>query len=142
VLKKLQSIPRGEKIALARRGTGRVVAGLLMTDDLELIRAALENPYLSEAHLLKALSLRNLPAVVVEALAEHGKWSCRYSIRLALVRNPLTPIQNVLAFLPNLSVNDLREACNDKRMTEQVRKRVHAHCLHRVIERPRDPGTA
>jgi len=41
----------------------------------------------------------------------------------------------VLAFLPNLAVNDLREICLDRRMPEQVRKYVLAHCAERLNSR-------
>ena len=111
ILKKLEGVPRGEKISLARRGTGRLAASLLVSGDPELTRAALENPYLTEGHLLKALTHENLPPVVVELLAQHERWSLRYHLRLALIRNPLTPLARVLAFLPELAVTDLREIC-------------------------------
>jgi hypothetical protein len=132
ILKKLDTIPRGEKITLARRGSGRVAAGLLISEDSELIGAALDNPFLTEAHLLKVLSQANLPSRLVEAIAQHAKWSSRYYLRLALVRNPSTPFVRVLAFLPDLAVTDLREICLDRRMPEAVRKYVLAHCVRRL----------
>jgi hypothetical protein len=135
ILTKLETIPRGEKITLARRGSGRLAAGLLVTEDTQLVSAALDNPYLTEAHLLKVLSLANLPSRVVEAIAQHDKWSSRYYLRLALVRNPLTPFVRILAFLPDLAVTDLREICLDRRMPEQVRKYVLAHCAERLTAR-------
>jgi hypothetical protein len=131
ILKKAEALPRGEKITLAHRGSGRVAAALLVTEDAELIRAALSNPYLSEGHLLKVLALNKLPAVLVELISQHERWSHAYHLRLALIRNPLTPFARVLAFLPDISVNDLREICLDHRMTEQVRKYIVAHCAQR-----------
>lgn len=139
ILKRLETIPRGEKISLARRASGRVVAGLLVTEDLELIHAALNNPFLSEAHLGKVLSLENLPNIVVEAIAQHAKWSSRYYLRLALVRNPLTPLVRVLAFLPDLAVNDLRDICLDHRMPEHVRYYVLSYCAERLGRKPENP---
>ncbi len=139
ILKKVESIPRGEKITLARRGSGHVAAGLLVTSDRELIGAALNNPFLSEAHLLRVLALDNLPPVVVESITHHDKWSSRYHLRLALVRNPLTPLQRVLEFLPNIAVNDLRAVCLDRRMPEHVRKYILAHCLERLGKKPEPP---
>jgi hypothetical protein len=136
ILKKLDAIPRGEKITLARRSSGRVAAGLLITEDRELIRAALDNPFLAEAHLLRVLALQNLPPTVVESLAQHDKWSHQYHLRLALIRNPLTPLPRVLAFLPDMAVNDLRDICLDHRMPEPVRKYVMAHCAERLGKRP------
>jgi hypothetical protein len=139
VLKRLETIPRGERITLARRASGRVAARLLVTEDPELIHAALDNPFLSEAHLLKVLSLANLPPLVVESLTQHDKWSCRYHLRLALIRNPLTPLARVLAFLPEMAVTDLRDICLDHRMPEPVRKYVLAHCAARLSKKPPAP---
>jgi hypothetical protein len=136
ILKKVETIPRGERINLARRSSGRVAASLLVTEDRELITAALDNPSVSEAHLLHVLALENLPALVVESVAHHEKWSHRYHLRLALIRNPRTPLQLVLAFLPDMAVNDLREICLDRRMPEQVRRYVLAHCNERLNKKP------
>jgi hypothetical protein len=132
ILKKVQALPRGEKITLAHRGSGRVAAALLVSEDGELIRAALGNPYLSEAHLLKVLSLHGLPSVLVELISEHERWSRAYHLRLALIRNPLTPFARVLEFLPNIAVSDLRDICRDPGMPEQVRKYIIAHCAERL----------
>ena len=42
-------------MSLARRATVRIAASLLLSPDTELIEAALDNPFLTEAHLLKVL---------------------------------------------------------------------------------------
>ncbi len=135
VLKRLESIPRGERITLGRRASGRVAARLLFTNDREVICAALDNPFLSEAHLIRVLTHRIITREVVEAVTLHPRWSSRYDLRLALVRHHLAPLSAVLAFLPDLAVNDLREICLDRRMPEQVRKYVLAHCAERLNSR-------
>jgi hypothetical protein len=135
ILKKVEALPRGEKITLARRGSGRVAAAMLVTPDAELIRAALSNPYLAEGHLLKVLALNKLPAVLVELISEHERWSHAYDLRLALIRHPLTPFARVLAFLPDISVKDLRDVCLDRRMTDQVRQYIIAHCAQRLSQK-------
>jgi hypothetical protein len=137
ILNKIDTLPRGEKISLARRGSGRVAAGLLVSEDRELILAALDNPFLTEAHMLKILALENLPVLVVELIAHHPKWCHRYHLRLALIRNPRTPFQQVLAFIPDMAVNDLRDICLDRRMPEPVRKYILGHCADRLSKKPR-----
>jgi hypothetical protein len=139
ILKKLDGMPRGEKTSLARRGTGRLAAGLLITPDPEIIRAALDNPHLTEGHLLKVLAHENLPTAVVELIAEHERWSQHYHLRLALIRNPLTPFARVLAFLPEMAAPDLRDICLDHRMPEAVRNYVKAHCIARLNQQRRAP---
>ncbi len=140
ILKRIETLPRGEKISLARRGSGRVAASLLATYDRELILAALQNPFLSEAHLLRVVSQQELPPVVVELIATHDKWSRRYYLRLSLIRNPATPFQRVLAYLPDMAVTDLRDICLDRRMPEQVRNYILAHCAKRLSKKPPEPS--
>ncbi|MGD0694482.1 MAG: hypothetical protein ABSB82_06465 [Terriglobia bacterium] len=135
ILTKAERIPRSEKISLARRGSGRVAAGLLLTEDEELIRAVLDNPFLTEAHVVRVLSFEKLSPRVVGMLSRHDRWSCRYYLRLALVRNPHTPLDRVLNFLPDLAVNDLREACLDRRMPAHLRKYVLVYCERRLRAR-------
>ncbi len=132
ILMRAESLPRGQKIALARRSSGRVVAGLFVTEDRELIQAGLDNSYLTEAHILKVLALETLPPVVVEMIACHPRWATRYFIRLALVRNRSTPFKHVLVFLPDLAIPDLRDICLDRRMPEEVRHYVERHCAERL----------
>jgi hypothetical protein len=132
ILRKLAGMPRGQRISLARRGTGRLATGLLLDPDPELIRATLDNPYLTEGLLLKVLAREGLPSAVVEQLSQHPRWSHHYYLRLALIRNPLTPLARVLAFLPDMAVNDLRDICLDHRMPQQVRKYIGAHCAARL----------
>ena len=139
ILKKMETLPRGEKITLARRGSGRVAAGLLVTRDAELIRAALSNAYLSEGHLLKVLALKRLPAVLVELISQHERWSRAYHLRLALIRNPLTPFARVLTFLPDISVKDLRDLCLDPGMPGQVRNYIITHCAQRLEKKSSEP---
>lgn len=138
ILKRAERIPRGEKITLARRGSGRVAAGLLVSEDRELIGAVLDNSFLTEAHLLRILPRQNLPPQVVESITAHDRWSRRYHLRLALIRNPLTPLARVLEFLPDLAVNDLREICLDRRMPDQLRKYILVYCARRLNKRPRN----
>jgi hypothetical protein len=135
ILKKVEALPLGEKITLARQGSGRVAAALLVAQDAELIRAALSNPYLSEGDLLKVLALNDLPAVLLELLSHHEKWSRPYHLRLALIRHPLTPFARVLAFLPDITANDLRDICPDPRMSDQVRKYIIAQCAQRLNQK-------
>ena len=139
ILKGTVAIPRGQKINLARRATGRVAAALLVSEDRELIRAALDNPFLTEANLVRVLTHENLSSSVVELIATHEKWSCRYHLRLALVRNPLTPFARVLAFIPNLALTDLRDICLDRRMPDPVRKYIMGYCAQRFAKKPADP---
>src|SRR5438094_6445635 len=109
LLARLPQIPLGQKITLARRGPARVAGALLTEGHPQIVSVVLDNPYLTEAQILKALSREKLPAPVIPAIIHHRKWSISYNIRIALLRQPSAPLATILAYLPQLIVSNLRE---------------------------------
>ena len=108
VLMKLPQLPPGEKMMLARRGPSRIIGALLIDGCQEVLTTVLDSPLLNEGHVLRALSRITLPARVVAGLANHGRWSSIYAVRLALLHHSQTPLARVLAFLPSIALTDLR----------------------------------
>ena len=131
LLSRLPQLPLGMKITLARRGPGRIAGALLAEGHAQILPVALNNPFLTEAHVLKSLSREKLPLPVVQAVARHAKWSRTYNVRLALVRNPSAPLAIVLAFLPELTLSDLRELAAPGVVPENLRNYLQAEVLRR-----------
>jgi hypothetical protein len=129
---RLPQLPLGQKITLARRGTARVAGALLADGHTQVISIALDNPGLTEAQVLKALSRENLPVGVVKAVAQHRKWSHTYNVRLALVRHPGSTLSTILAYLPELTVSDLRELAAPGIVSESLRKYLLAEIQLRM----------
>src|SRR5262249_39432460 len=109
LLARLPQLPLGQKLTLGRRGPSRVAGTLLAEGHPQVLAVVLDNPYFNEAQVLKVLSREKLSPDVVHAVAHHRKWSATYNVRLALVRHPAIALSSVLAFLPELTVSDLRE---------------------------------
>src|SRR5437773_1869589 len=109
LLARLPQLPLGQKITLARRGPARVAGALLAEGHAQVISIVLDNPYMTEAQILRALSREKLPVAVIPAIVRHHKWSITYNVRLALVRHPSAPLATILSYLPELTVSDLRE---------------------------------
>ncbi len=133
IVARLPQMPLGQKITLARRGPSRVAGALVAGGHAQVMPIALENPYLTEAQVLKALAREKVPVVVVQGLAKHRKWSQSYNVRLAIVRNASTPISIVLGFLPHLTVNDLRVLAEPGIVAENLRKYLLAEVRRRMI---------
>src|SRR5213082_1073946 len=100
LLARLSQIPLGQKITLARRGPARVAGALLAEGHEQVVSIVLDNPYLTQAQILKTLSREKLPAPVVPAIIHHRKWSISYNIRIALLRQPSAPLATILSYLP------------------------------------------
>ncbi|HXM95935.1 MAG TPA: hypothetical protein VOA64_17070 [Candidatus Dormibacteraeota bacterium] len=129
---RLPQLPLGQKITLARRGPARVAGALLAEGHPQILSVVFDNANLSEAQILKVLSREKLSAAVVQAIAHHRKWSCVYSVRLALVRHPGSTLSTVLSFLPELTVSDLRELAAPGIVPENLRKYLLAEIQRRT----------
>jgi len=132
LLARLPQLPLGQKITLARRGPARVAGALLAEGHAQVISVVLDNAYLTEAQILKALSREKLPTSVIPAIVQHRKWSISYNVRLALVRHPATPLATILSYLPQLTVSDLGELAAPGIVPESLRKYLQAEVQRRT----------
>ena len=132
LLTRLPQLPLGQKITLARRGPARVAGALLAEGHAQVISVVLDNPYMTEAQILRALSREKLPTSVIPAIVHHHKWSITYNVRLALVRHPSTPLASILSYLPELTVSDLRELAAPGIVPESLRKYLQAEVQRRL----------
>ena len=134
ILTRVPHLPVGEKLTLARRGPSRVTGALLAEGHPQAIKLALANAFLTESQVLKVLAKPGVPERVVVAIAQHPKWSCQYNVRMALVRNPHTPVPAVLAFLPNLTMRDLKEVAKLENLAPHLRKYIRQELARRTDE--------
>src|SRR5438094_3275792 len=132
LLARLPQIPLGQRITLARRGPARVAGALLAEGHPQVISVVLDNPYMTEAQILKALSREKLPAPVIPAIIHHRKWSISYNIRIALLRQPSAPLATILSYLPQLTVSDLRELAAPGIVPETLRRYIQAEVQRRL----------
>jgi hypothetical protein len=121
---RIPHLPVGEKLTLARRGPARVAGALLAEGHAQAVKPALANPFLTESQVLKVLAKPAVPERVVAAISQHTKWSRHYNVRLALVRNPKTPVPIVLAILPDLTLGDLKEIAALESLPPHLRKYI------------------
>lgn len=131
IASKAEQIPAGQQVSLARRGSARVAAALLLKGKLQAVTPALDNPYMTEGVLFKVMQVDDLREHVIKAVAKHRKWSLRYDLRLQVVRHPNTPLGIVLEFLPKVKPQDLKLLLTDKRMNSGLREYLEAELASR-----------
>lgn len=135
LIARLPQLPLGQKITLARRGPARLAGALLAEGHAQIVSIVLDNAYLTEAQVLRVLSREKVTPGVVRAISQHRKWSISYNVRLALVRHPSSPLATVLAYLPELTVSDLRELASPGIVPESLRKYLQAEVQRRIRAR-------
>lgn len=123
---RLEKLTRGEKLSLAKRASGRVAGALLNDPDPRVIDAALKNPRLTEAAVLKALTLREVTAELVHKVCGHPKWSLRHEVRAALLQNGHTPLSKALEFARGMPVEQARLVIERSEHSE--------HAKHSLLE--------
>jgi hypothetical protein len=122
LISRMETISSGEKLTLAHRASGRVAGELLLDPEERVIQSALENPRLTEAPIIKAVTRPESSGVLVEAVCHHAKWSLRREIRLALLRNEKTPMARALEFARTLPPPQVKEVLHVSRLPENVKE--------------------
>jgi len=121
---RLPELAVGEKVALARRASPGIIAQLRLDPSPRVIAALLDNPRLTEGMLAPVLHSASTSPAILELIANDRRWGVRYPLRLALVRNPATPLKISWRLLEALRRADLRPVAADPRIPEPVRRRA------------------
>ncbi len=121
LVSRLASVSLGERISLARRCSGSVAAALLLDKESRVWQTALENSRLGEAAIVKALQRPGASPAFVDAVCHHAKWSLRPDVRVALLRDPHTPLSRALEFARRLPPPQLRDILHASRLPEKIK---------------------
>jgi hypothetical protein len=116
IKEKIYSMPAGIKVALSRRCCADIVLEIMQKADRRVVDECLQGPLLKEEHLYGLINRESSKPAIVQAIAEHPKWSFRYSIRYALIRNFNTPMACVDGFLCDMKTQDLQTLYDDPKL--------------------------
>lgn len=126
IVQQIPTQPLGNKLTLARRGTSAIVEALLREGLQNVLEICLDNPHLKEGSLHQFLASSHATAEAVSLVARNSRWKSRPNIRLAILKNPRTPLIWFTLFLPGLPAVTLRDLLASPRLTfaqkELVRK--------------------
>ena len=104
----LADMRAGDRIAFARRATPALLPVILRDADRRVLDSALDNPRLQPAILAAAIGAERAQRAFFEAVAR-SRWLDDYRVRLALVRQPRTPLALALAQMMALTDRDLKD---------------------------------
>lgn len=123
LIKRMESVSLGERLTLAKRGSGAIAAALLLDEDLRVSTAALNNSRLTEMHLIQSLlpKGRDPSKQLAQDVCRHAKWSLRVDVRAALLRHPHTPLGHAISFSQSFTVRELRDVFEQSELPENTR---------------------
>ena len=115
-----------QKIRLAMIG-GKTERGLLIMDSNKVVcRSVIRSPAINDSEAMIYAKNKALLDEVIGYIAKKKKWIRRYQMKLALVRNPKTPISDAMGFLSHLRTNDLRDVTRSRDVPGPIRKAAKA----------------
>ncbi|MGD2080621.1 MAG: hypothetical protein PVJ36_05790 [Nitrospirota bacterium] len=137
ISEKLPALPPGVKTALAKRACAGLVVRLMEIGDARLVDSCLESPVLTEDHLRRVIQMPRTRPAVIRSITRSPKWSLRYPIKYALVRNFHTPTEKVERFAAELRTPDLQDLYNDPKVPASSKPFIHAELKKR--KQPSEP---
>jgi hypothetical protein len=121
LISRLETVSSGEKLTLARRGSTRIAASLLLDPDTRIAETALTNPYLTEACIVKALMKDDSLPGLAERVADHPTWSLRIEVQTALLECGKLPFARLQQLVRTLASRTLQTALSQSRLPALAR---------------------
>jgi hypothetical protein len=126
ILLRLPTTPLGNKITLARRATAMVVGEILKEGDPHTVETCLNSPRLKEAAVFQFLTGPRATAATISMVARHSRWQQRPNLRLAILKNRLTPPNWYTLWLPRLPKAMLNQLLASKTLSLQQKALLRA----------------
>jgi predicted regulator of amino acid metabolism with ACT domain len=133
LIEKVPTMALGVKRTLAKTVSGNVLVKMMKDENAEVVRLCLNNPAMTEGHLFKIVTDRNIAPATIRAIAEHPNWSSRYTLRLALARSPHTPLARAVLFFRDLKSRDLEDLYRDSSVPRTTAPYIHNELMERGI---------
>lgn len=129
LLQKIQKMKMGERIHLALRGSKEIRSILLRDTNKEVMLKVLENPKITVSELELIAKQRTSSEEVLRAISAKRDWVKNYSIILALITNPKTPVRISLRHISGLRKKDLLAIGKNRNLPDAVRSAVKKRIL-------------
>jgi len=110
----LSGLNISQKIRLATLGNANQRAVLVRDANKLVVMAVLKSPGMGDSEVIRFTKARSLPDDAVRYIANKRDWTKLYQVKLNLVNNPRTPMQDALRFLNHLRPHDVRMLENSR----------------------------
>ena len=110
-----------QRLKAAVKGTREMRAILIRDPNKMICAAVLSSPKLSDAEVASFAKMQNVAEDVLRVIASNRSWTKTYSVILALVKNPKTPVAMSSNFLQRLTTKDVAMVAVDRNVPEALR---------------------
>ncbi|MCP4200669.1 MAG: hypothetical protein GY769_01890 [bacterium] len=117
----IRTLPIPVRLRLTR-GASKGLRGILIKDQNPMVATSvLHNSPVNELEVEQIANNRAVTSEVLDTIGKSRSWMRKYSIMLALAKNPRTPAGMAARLVPRLSVRDLQQLSRDRNVANAVR---------------------
>lgn len=131
LLVRIRKMPVAMRVKLALSGN-KEARQVLSHDSVKLVQACvLRNPRFTLEEALAMAKNRSLAGELLRIIADQRDWVRNYSVRLALVQNPKTPLQVALGLLNGIQDRDMRILAKSRNVPSVLQSQAKRNILRR-----------
>lgn len=120
-LQRISNLNVARRIALAMKGT-REERAILIRDPNRIVTAAvLSSPKMNDTEVASIAKMQNVSEDVLRTIAKNRGWLKNYSVVLAVVKNPKTPVALSMNLMARLIEKDLKLLTTDRNVPDALR---------------------
>jgi len=120
-LQRIAGLNVAKRIALAMKGT-REERAILIRDPNRIVTASvLSSPKMNDTEVAAIAKMQNVSEDVLRTIAMNRAWLKNYSVVLAVVKNPKTPVALSMNLMARLSEKDLKLLTTDRNVPDALR---------------------
>jgi hypothetical protein len=111
-----------EKIKLATLGNKEARTQLMRDSNKLVAVAVIRSPRITDGEVLAAAANRAVNDDVLRVIMNNREWTKKYPVKLALVKNPKTPLTISMKFLNTLRESEVKDLTRDKNVPSGVQQ--------------------
>ena len=111
-----------DRVRLGMKGD-REARNILIRDPNRLVSSAVvNNPRITEQEVEMIAAMKSLSEDILRQISSNRQWSRSYNVMHNLVRNPRTPMANVMTIMMRLQLRDLTALSKNRNVSDAVRR--------------------
>ena len=120
-LQKISALNPAQRLGLAMKGS-REERAILIRDPNRIVTAAvLSSPKMNDTEVAAIAKMQNVSEDVLRTIAKNRAWLKNYSVVLAVVKNPKTPVALSMNLMARLGEKDLKLLTTDRNVPDVLR---------------------
>jgi hypothetical protein len=109
------------KIKMGMKAGSEMRKLLIRDSNKMVVMSVMGNPRMTESEVEMVAKNRSIVEDALRAVVNNREWMKNYTIKLALVNNPKTPMALAMKYVPGLKAKDLKQLEKNKNVSEGVR---------------------